>query len=65
MFLCRFNVWCGSETLFDSFTLSDKGNVEIPGILVRADHSSNSKRDAVCFYYCSTLPLKVLGIYYL
>ena len=50
-----------SEIRLDSSIPPDDNNLEIPGCdLIRADHSSNSKRRGVCVYYRNSLPLKVL-----
>ena len=55
---------CLKETYLDS-TISDS-LLEIDGYnLVRADHSSNIKRDGVCIYYKESLPVRVISLPYL
>ena len=62
----NYDVICLSETYLDSSILSDDKNLEIPGYdLIWADHLPNSKRGGVCIYYRNSLPLKILGIFYL
>ena len=47
-------------------TPSDDSNLEISGCtLVRSDHRSNNKRESVCIYYKSFLPLRILNVQYL
>ena len=61
----KFDIICISETYLDSSTLSDDNNLEISGYtLVRSDHPSNNKREGVCIYYKSFLPLRILNIQY-
>ena len=44
----------------------DDDNLDIPSyIMVRADHSANSKCGGACMYYKNCLPLKVLDIRFL
>ena len=62
----KYNIICLSETYLDSSTVLGDDSLEIPGyILVRCDHSTNTKRGGVCVYYKSYLPLKVLNMKHL
>ena len=61
-----FDIICISETYLDSSTPSDDSNLEISGYtLVCSDHHSNNKREGVCIYYKSLLPLRILDVQYL
>ena len=47
----KFDVICISEAYLDFDTTDDDGNLKIEGYnLIRADHSSNTKRGGVCIY---------------
>ena len=61
-----FKLVCLLETyLKPSVPLHDV-NLEIQGYkLVRSGHPSKHKRDGVCIYFRTSLPLKILNIYYL
>ena len=62
----KFDIICISETYLNNSITSDDGNFEILGYnLILSVHPSNRKRDGVCIYYKSALPLRVLNIYYL
>ena len=55
-----------SETDLDTRISNDDDNLEIPCYdLLRADHSSNTKRGGVSSYYRNHVPLKILNIQYL
>ena len=55
-----------SKTYLNSSISNDDDNLEAPGYdIFRVDHSSNTKRVAVCIYYRNYLPLKILVIQYL
>ena len=59
----KYDVICLSETYLDSNTAAVDDSLQIPGCnLVRYDHSSNTKREDVCIYYKSYIPLKVIII---
>ena len=59
----KLDVVCLSETYLDSSNLSDDGNFNIPCCkVVRANHSSVTKKGGVCIYFKNSLPLKVLDI---
>ena len=52
-----------SETYLNSSFPFDDDNLNILGyIMVRADHTADSKRGGVCMYYKNSLHLKVLDI---
>ena len=62
----KYDIICLSETYLDSSTVLGDDSLEIPGyVLVRCDHSTNTKRGGVCVYYKSYLPLKVLNMKHL
>ena len=64
--LHNFDVVCISETYLDSTTALDDENLEIAGYnLLRADHACNSNRGGVCFYYKSSLALRLIDVHYL
>ena len=59
-------VVCLSETYLNASSSNDDDSLEVSSYnLFRADHPSNTKRGGVCIYYRISLPLKILGIYYL
>ena len=52
-----------SETYLDSAVASDDENLETTCYnLVRSDHPANTKREGVCLYYKTCLPLRVLDM---
>ena len=58
-----FDIICLSEIYLNSKNTPNDACLELPGYnLFRSDHPSNNKRGAVCFYYKSTLPLRILNI---
>ena len=55
-----------SETFLNRNISCDDGNLQLPrSDLIRADHSSNTKRGGVCIYYWNLLPSKLINIHYL
>ena len=57
-----FDIICLSETYLTSNTDINDGNLKIPRyIMYRVDHPSDVKRDGVCIFYKTMLPLKVLS----
>ena len=64
--LHNFDVVCISEAYLDFTTVLDDENLAIIGYnLLRADHACNSKRNGVCVYYKSLLPLGLIDVHYL
>ena len=64
--LHNLDVVCISETYLNSTTALDDENLHIAGYnLLRADHTSNSKRGGVCRYYKSSLALRLIDVHYL
>ena len=67
----KFDIICISEIYLDSSTPFDDNNLEISGytflvkFLVRLDYPSNNKREGVCIFYKSFLPLRILDVQYL
>ena len=62
----KLDVICISETYLDSDISDDDDNLKIAGYnLIRADHSSNTRRGGVCIYYKYSLAFKLLNIHYL
>ena len=62
----NFDIICPSETYLNSETSTDDQNLEIPAYhKLWADHSTNNKREAVCIFYKTTLPLRVSNVSYL
>ena len=58
-----FHIIYLSETYLNSETPPNDTRLELPGYnLFRSDHPSNNKREGVCIYYKSTLPLRILNI---
>ena len=58
-----YNIIFLSETYLNHETLSNNGNLKIPGYkLVRADRPSNQKRGCICIYHKDFLPIKVNNI---
>ena len=48
----NFDIVCFSETFLDSSIPNDDNRINIAGYsLLRADHSSNTKKGGVCIYY--------------
>ena len=57
-----FDIISLSETYLTSNTDINDGNLKIPGyIMYCVDHPSDVKRDGVCIFYKTMLPLKVLS----
>ena len=62
----KIDVVCLSKTYPNASISNDDDSLEVPGYnLYRADHPSNTKRGGIYIYYESSLPIKILGIYYL
>ena len=62
----KFDIICSSETYLDCTVVSDDEYLEITGYnLVRSDHPASTKREGVCLYYKTCLPLRVIDIQYL
>ena len=58
-----FDIICISETYLNSETPPNGKCQELPAYnLFRSDHPSNYKRESVCVYYKSTLPLRILNV---
>ena len=54
---------CVSETYLDSSVSNDEKDISIKGYsLVRADHSSNTKRGRICIYYKESLGVRIIDI---
>ena len=53
-----YDIICLTETFFDSSIDNDDDRISIPGYhLLRADHTSNTKRGDVCIYYKDHVPI--------
>ena len=62
----KFDLIFISETYPDSNTSHEDANLEIVSYtLIRADHSSNTKRGNTCIYYRHSLAFQLLNIQYL
>ena len=62
----KLDIICLSETYFNSETLPDDDNLEIPSYnIIRKDHPSSTKRGGVYVCYKNTLPFKLINIKYL
>ena len=62
----KIDIKCLSETYLDSSISSDNDKLELPGYnLVRADKTTNTRRDGVCIYNHNSLPLKEIDIQFL
>ena len=62
----KFDAICISETYPDCDKSDDYENLTFAGYnLVRANHSSNTKRDGDCIYCKNTLAFRLLNIHYL
>ena len=60
----KFDVICISEIFLNN--IYNDNDLNLTGCsLLRADHSSNSKKGGVCIYYKETLALKMISILYL
>ena len=60
----KFDVICISEIFLNN--IYKDNDLNLTGCsLLRADHSSNSKKGGVCIYYKETLALKMISIPYL
>ena len=60
----KFDVICISEIFLNN--IYKDNDLNLTGCsLLRADHSSNSKKGGVCIYYEETLALKMISIPYL
>ena len=62
----RFDIFCISETYFNSSITEGDDSLRIPGFdLIKSDHPSNNKRGDVAIYYKNCLPLKLIDVNYL
>ena len=60
----KLDVVCLSEIYLDSSNLSDDGNFNIPCCsVVRANHSSITKKGGVCIYFKNSLPCDFISLY--
>ena len=62
----EFDIIWLSETYLNFSNSPDDESLEISGYnLVRPEHPLNSKREGVCIYYKSYLPLQIISVNYL
>ena len=62
-FISKFDIICHHKTYLNSETLSDEGNLRIPGSdVIRKDHPSDGKCDRIFVYYKKSLPFKVINV---